>query len=177
MLMFGKPNRPNCYLWFLLGQPLLPLLYFSTRVFPFCTTPLARVFYPVLASRACLIWGSFDLCSSAGTVTVQWEDKQAIISCFCYWTHVISSDSDIWLGALIFIHSTSIVLFLIRNLSNRRVHLRTTRKNSSFHNSLPAFPLPPVLQQLRSCFQLVQAPGRTRVSLPVSSWSLSEGLH
>lgn len=39
----------------------------------------------------------------------------------------------------IFIHPSSIVLFLIRNLSNRSVHLRATRK-SYFHSSLTAFP-------------------------------------
>lgn len=61
------------------------------------TNPLAHVFHPALASKTCLTQGSFGLCFSEGTVTTQWEDKQAIISCFCYWARVISSDSDIWL--------------------------------------------------------------------------------
>lgn len=105
------------------------------------------------------VW--LEVCVSEGTVTMQPEDKQALTSCFCYWTPVISSDWHL-VGALVLAHSSAIVHFLIRNLSNRSVHLRVTEKPPSF--SLTAFPLPPVLQQLRSTFQFALENVRTRVT-------------
>lgn len=115
------------------------------------------------------VW--LEVCVSEGTVTMQPVDKQALTSCFCYWTPVISSDWHL-VGALVLAHSSAIVHFLIRNLSNRSVHLRVTEKPPSF--SLTAFPLPPVLQQLRSSFQFALENGRTRVTQYLKKKSFEE---
>lgn len=102
---------------------------------------------------------------------MQPEDKQALTSCFCYWTPVISSDWHL-VGALVFTLSSAIVHFLIRNLSNRSVHLRVTEKPPPF--SLTAFPLPPVLQQPRSSFEFAPGNGRTRVTQYLKKKSAEE---
>lgn len=76
------------------------------------------------------------------------------------------------MGALVFTLSSAIVHFLIRNLSNRSVHLRVTEKPPPF--SLTAFPLPPVLQQPRSSFEFAPGNGRTRVTQYLKKKSAEE---
>lgn len=165
--MFGKPNGSHHYRWDLPGgKPLPPLLSFLTLYPSTQTHLLMRFSQHLLAEPA---WLEAPWVSVFQKGRLQCNEMINKLSYLAFATELVLSAVTLTFGWSSRFHTLHfIVLFLIRNLSNRSVHLSMTRNNSrSQQLSVPLFP--PVLQQLRSCFQVVHRTGRIEVSLPVSA--------